>query len=74
MDSANEHVMSQKEPQWLGGTLPPVMTIDKFADLVGLTAATVKSQVNRGYYPTKKVGKRTLINIVLFVDELRSGI
>lgn len=71
METANEPVMSQKDPQGLMGAFVPVMTIEKFAELVGLTDATVRSQVKRGYYPTKKVGKRLFINLVAFVDELR---
>lgn len=41
----------------------PEMTIEKYAELVGVTTATVRNWCNRGYLPTVKTGKRRMINL-----------
>lgn len=41
----------------------PLMGIDAFASLIGLEASVVRAQVNRGYWPTVKVGKRLFVNV-----------
>jgi len=41
----------------------PVMTREKFTELTGIPSGVLNSQIDRGYWPTIKVGKRSLINI-----------
>ena len=42
----------------------PVMGQKKFADLAGVTEGVLEGWINRGYIPTIKIGKHTLINLV----------
>ncbi|MEH6493398.1 DNA-binding protein [Halopseudomonas sp.] len=44
----------------------------KFADWIGMgdEPRVVESWVQRGYLPTKKVGKRVMINVALLVRQL----
>jgi hypothetical protein len=39
------------------------MTREKFTELTGIPSGVLNSQIDRGYWPTIKVGKRSLINI-----------
>lgn len=41
----------------------PVMTIAAFSQLIGLEQGVLQAQVNRGYWPTIKVGKRVFVNV-----------
>ncbi|WP_073103853.1 hypothetical protein [Pollutimonas bauzanensis] len=41
----------------------PVMTVTAFSQLIGLEASVLQAQVNRGYWPTIKVGKRVFVNV-----------
>ncbi len=41
----------------------PEMTIEQYADHVGVTPRTVQNWLDRGYIPTVKVGKRRLVNV-----------
>ncbi|AWQ06157.1 MULTISPECIES: hypothetical protein [Alcaligenaceae] len=41
----------------------PVMTVAAFSQLIGLEESVLKAQVNRGYWPTIKVGKRVFVNV-----------
>lgn len=43
--------------------LLPLLTREKFADLVGLTHATVFSMCDRGYLPTLHLGRRVFVNL-----------
>ena len=47
----------------------PVMTIERFSELTGLTADTVRGQMNQGNLPIIKVGRRRLVNVALFTAE-----
>ena len=47
----------------------PVMTIEKFADKVGVTPASVRSMVNTKCLPTIKKGKRRFINMLALTKE-----
>lgn len=44
--------------------LTPVMTIDKYADTVGVSVDVVRGWQARGYLPTVRVGKYTLVNLL----------
>ncbi len=41
----------------------PLMTAERFAELIGLQPGVVQAQLDRGYWPTVRVGKRCLINL-----------
>lgn len=41
----------------------PLLTCERFAELIGLSAPTVRSAVDRGYWPTIHVGRRVFINL-----------
>ena len=43
----------------------PVLTLKKFGELVGLEPGVLSAQVDRGYWPTLKVGKRVFVNVEL---------
>lgn len=47
----------------------PVMTVERFSELSGLTPDTVHGQLNQGNLPLIKVGRRRLINVALFTIE-----
>ncbi|MDN7616602.1 helix-turn-helix domain-containing protein [Burkholderia cepacia] len=46
------------------GTGIPLMDRARFAELVGVSLATVNAQVARGLLPVVKIGKRSYINLV----------
>lgn len=46
----------------------PLLTRERFADLVGLSHPTVFSMCDRGYLPTLHLGRRVFINL----DALRA--
>lgn len=52
--------------------LPPLMTVERFADAVGLRSEVVRGWVYADHIPTAKVGKYRLINIVALVSKLSS--
>lgn len=41
----------------------PLLTIEVYARSIGLTADTIRAQVDRGILPSKKIGKRRLVNV-----------
>ena len=43
----------------------PLMTRESFAAAIGLPASVVIAQVERGYWPTMKIGKRVFVNVEL---------
>lgn len=54
-------------------TTVPVMTIERFSELSGLTPNTIRGQISQGNLPMIKVGRRRLVNVALFTAEcLRS--
>ena len=48
----------------------PLYTAKKFSELTGVSEGVVTGWINRGYVPTKIVGKRRLINNVQLMIEL----
>ncbi|MBT2868487.1 hypothetical protein JQK19_14685 [Chromobacterium violaceum] len=44
---------------------PPLVTRERFADLVGLPVGVVIGFVNKGYLPVVSVGRYSLINLEL---------
>lgn len=59
------------DPQKLNGA-PPMMPWPKFAEWIGMgdEPVVVRSWVERGYLPSIKVGKRTMVNVSLLVQQL----
>ncbi len=47
----------------------PVMTIERFAELSGLTPDTIRGQLQQGNLPVIKIGRRRLVNVALLVAE-----
>jgi hypothetical protein len=43
----------------------PVLSRDRFADLVGLPPGVVVGFINKGYIPTVSIGKYSLVNVEL---------
>jgi hypothetical protein len=52
--------------------VPPLMTIENFAETVGVTPSVVDGWIKRDYIPTKKMGKRRLVNMVQLTISLIS--
>lgn len=43
----------------------PLMTKESFADAIGLPTTVFIAKVDRGYWPTVKIGKRVFVNVEL---------
>lgn len=41
----------------------PLLSRERFAEMVGVTAATVYSMADRGYLPTVHFGRRVFVNL-----------
>lgn len=50
--------------------LVPVMTTSAFAAACGLPVGVVEAQVERGYWPTQKIGKYRFVNIAALWQRL----
>jgi len=48
----------------------PLLTIERYANSVGVTPHVVEAWIKRGYIPTHKVGRRRLVNIIALIQEL----
>lgn len=59
----------EQQPPYLQFFTVPVMAQRKFAELVGVTMGVLEGWINRGYIPTIKIGKHTLINLVGLTQE-----
>jgi hypothetical protein len=46
-------------------TTPPLMTVERFAEWIGLPVGVCEAQADRRYWPVKVVGKRRFINVEL---------
>ncbi|GGY10400.1 hypothetical protein GCM10007160_42070 [Litchfieldella qijiaojingensis] len=47
----------------------PIMTIERFSELTGLSPDTIRGQLQQGNLPLYKVGRRRLINVALLTTE-----
>lgn len=54
----------------LSGAFVGLMTLEKFAEAVGLPPGVVLGHLNRGILPTVTLGRRRLINVVALQREL----
>lgn len=52
----------------------PVIHIDRFAELVGVSSGVVGGWIDRGYLPTYKLGRYTLINLAQLTQEIKDGV
>lgn len=41
----------------------PLMSVVAFAQATGVEVTVLQAQINRGYWPTVKVGKRVFVNV-----------
>lgn len=41
----------------------PLMTVAAFSQAAGVEQSVIQAQVNRGYWPTMKIGKRVFVNV-----------
>jgi hypothetical protein len=46
-----------------------LITLEKFADAVGLPHGVVRGLLNKGYLPTVTLGRRRLVNVVALQRE-----
>lgn len=46
----------------------PIISKQKFSDLIGLPLTVLNYQIQKGYYPTIKIGKYVLINMQALSD------
>ena len=60
MDDAKETIASAVAAMPLS---VPLVTQRRFAEMTGLTLGVVQSQCDRGYWPTVKVGRYSMINM-----------
>lgn len=49
----------------------PTITQEKFAELAGVTLPTVRAWVQRGYLPTLKIGRRRLVDLSTYQNQVR---
>ncbi|GAB2782190.1 hypothetical protein GCM10027040_05320 [Halomonas shantousis] len=47
----------------------PLMTVERFAELSGLSPDTVRGQLQQGNLPIFKIGRRRLVNVALLTAE-----
>ncbi len=59
----------EQSPPFLQGPQVPIMAQTKFADLTGVPPGVLEGWINRGYLPTLKVGKHTVINLVALTQD-----
>nr|VFJ47474.1 MAG: hypothetical protein BECKFM1743A_GA0114220_1004717 [Candidatus Kentron sp. FM]VFJ47829.1 MAG: hypothetical protein BECKFM1743C_GA0114222_100514 [Candidatus Kentron sp. FM]VFK07868.1 MAG: hypothetical protein BECKFM1743B_GA0114221_1005216 [Candidatus Kentron sp. FM] len=45
---------------------PPVVTADRFAEMTGIEAGVVTGWVYQRKVPVRKIGKRTVIDMIMF--------
>lgn len=53
--------------------ISPVVSQEQFAAFVGTTPDTVRGWVENDTLPHVKMGRQRFINVIAFVDDLKSG-
>jgi hypothetical protein len=48
-----------------GVSRPPLMTVERFAEWIGLPVGVCEAQADRRYWPIVVIGKRRFINVEL---------
>lgn len=61
---------TEEQPGVVIAVFVPSMTVQKYADSVGLTKKTVEKQIERGYLPTAKQGRYRMVNIAAMTADL----
>lgn len=51
----------------------PIMTIERFSELTGLSPDTIRGQLQQGNLPLYKVGRRRMVNVALLTTECLNG-
>jgi hypothetical protein len=62
-----DHAKTKDTPAYVG---PLLVTIDKYAEQSGLTRRSVETQINNGDLPSRKIGKRRMVNMLLLARQL----
>lgn len=71
MQQANgEGTANSGQPQGAFQASVGLMTLEKFAEAVGLPPGVVLGHLNRGIIPTVTLGRRRLVNVVALQREL----
>ena len=47
----------------IGGGVSPLVTRERFAEIVGLPTGVIVGMINKGYLPTVSIGKYSLVNL-----------
>ncbi|QLG88181.1 hypothetical protein HQ393_07920 [Chitinibacter bivalviorum] len=50
--------------------LAPLMTRQRFSELIGLPEGVLNAQIDKGYWPIVKIGKYSFVNIALLNKQL----
>jgi len=61
LDASSKIVIHSNLP----GYAPPIVTRERFAEMLGLPIGVVIGFINKGYLPTVTMGKYSLINLEL---------
>jgi excisionase family DNA binding protein len=56
-----------------GGIVPPFLSLEKFAELVGFSRDTVEFWVRTGRLPSKKIGKRRVVDYLALAGVATPG-
>jgi excisionase family DNA binding protein len=51
----------------------PVLSKERFAELVGVSVDTVRGWISRGHVPVVHIGRRALVNVAAMTEEARRG-
>lgn len=68
-DTTNDSLFGFNSFQRYSGA-SPILTSERFAELIGVTQDVVLGSIKRGYLPTVKIGKRRYINVAKLTQEL----
>ena len=66
-------MIPQKEANTEFSSLPPIVSQEKFSNLIGVTKDTIRGFVETDALPHIKIGRQRFINIVKLVDDLKAG-
>lgn len=52
----------------------PVLSKERFAELVGVDVEVVRGWINRGHVPVVKIGRRCLINVAAMTEKFKDAL
>ena len=64
------HQQLKKQVEGLHHVYCPVVNKKRFSEMTGLSEDTIRGMMDRGYLPTKKIGRHRLINISKLIEEM----